>query len=83
MSQAAIGIDVGGTKVSVTLGTEVGKILARKEFPTPLRAKSKQALIQINAIVLVPNIVVEARLRKFGVAAGCANIAHFASARNG
>jgi len=30
----AIGIDIGGTKISLVLGTEKGKILARREIPT-------------------------------------------------
>lgn len=65
MSKAAIGIDIGGTKVSVTLGTEAGKILARKEFSTPLRAKSKEALARIDAIIT--DFLTVARLRKMRV----------------
>ncbi len=65
MSKAAIGIDVGGTKVSVVLGTDAGKIFARKEFPTPLRAKSKEALLQINAIIA--DFLTISKLRKIRV----------------
>jgi len=34
MTQYAIGIDIGGTKISLVLGTEKGKIFSRREIPT-------------------------------------------------
>jgi len=51
MSKAAIGIDIGGTKISVTLGTEKGKILAEKRFSTPLYAQAKKAHEILNDII--------------------------------
>lgn len=65
MSKTAIGIDVGGTKVSVTLGTDQGKILARKEFATPLRTEAKLALTKLDEII--PDFLTVARLRKLHV----------------
>ena len=66
MNKTAIGIDVGGTKVSVSLGTIAGKILARREFPTPLREKSKEALARLDEIIT--DFLTIARLRKLRVA---------------
>ncbi|MEI7751945.1 MAG: ROK family protein [Candidatus Omnitrophota bacterium] len=43
----AIGIDVGGTKISVTLGTSSGKILARKKVTTRILSKSKACVEEI------------------------------------
>lgn len=63
--RAAIGIDVGGTKISVVLGTETGKILARRAFPTPLRKHSKEALTALQAIIT--DFLTVARLRKIRV----------------
>lgn len=44
MNKAAIGIDIGGTKIAVTLGTERGKILLREEFPTPVGGNVRKAI---------------------------------------
>lgn len=65
MNYAAIGIDVGGTKVAVVLGTAQGKVLARREFLTPLKKKAKQALPQIREIIA--DFLTVARLRKMRV----------------
>lgn len=61
----AIGIDIGGTKISVTLGAGSGKILARREFKTPLRTEAKKAITQISAIIL--DFLTIAKLRKVRV----------------
>ena len=63
--RTAIGIDIGGTKISVVLGTEKGKILARKVFPTLLGSKSKQALVQLNEITA--DFLTVAKLKKLRV----------------
>lgn len=65
MSKAAIGIDVGGTKVSVTLGTEKGTVLARKEFSTPVGPQAKQALRKLHEIIT--DFLTVARLRRLRV----------------
>jgi len=49
--KTAIGIDIGGTKISVTLGTALGKIIAQREFSTPLRLEASKAIPQISLIV--------------------------------
>jgi glucokinase len=43
----AIGIDIGGTKISLVLGTEKGKILARREIATGTRAKTKTCIKEL------------------------------------
>lgn len=40
MLKYALGVDIGGTKVSVTLGNSSGKILVRKKILTQIRTKS-------------------------------------------
>ena len=65
MKKAAIGIDVGGTKISVVLGTEKGKVLARKVFSTPLRSKSKEALVQLRKIIF--DFLLLAKIKKIRV----------------
>ncbi len=42
--KTAIGIDIGGTKISMVLGTEKGKILARTEIPTLKGKKTRQGI---------------------------------------
>jgi glucokinase len=43
----AIGIDIGGTKISLVLGTEKGKILTRREIKTGTRAKTKACIQEL------------------------------------
>ena len=45
----AIGIDIGGTKISLVLGTEKGKILARREIPTCTGTKTKACIQELTA----------------------------------
>ena len=42
--KTAIGVDIGGTKISMVLGTEKGKILARREIPTLTGKKTRQGV---------------------------------------
>lgn len=49
MIQYAIGIDIGGTKISMVLGTEKGKILARREIPTWTGARTKACVKELAA----------------------------------
>lgn len=65
MNQAAIGIDIGGTKIALVLGTKQGKVLARRQFPTPLGRKAKQALFEIDQIIT--DFLTIARLKKIKV----------------
>jgi glucokinase len=52
----AIGIDIGGTKISLVLGTEKGKILARREIATGIRTKTaaciKELVSNLRALIL-------------------------------
>lgn len=45
----AIGIDIGGTKISIALGTEKGEILAQREIPTRTQAKTKSCIQELAA----------------------------------
>ncbi len=47
----AIGIDIGGTKISVTLGTSSGKILIRKKVLTRTGSRSKACIREIGTCV--------------------------------
>lgn len=51
MIKYAIGIDIGGTKISVTLGTSDGKILARKKIMTRVRSESTACVQEIFASI--------------------------------
>ena len=44
-----LGIDVGGTKVALALGTEAGKLIARDVFPTPMSGTALRDLDEIAA----------------------------------
>lgn len=43
----AIGVDIGGTKISISLGTSSGRILIQREIPTQKGLKVKQSLRDI------------------------------------
>jgi glucokinase len=47
--QYAVGIDIGGTKISIVLGTSSGKILARREIPTWTGAQTKVCVKELAA----------------------------------
>ena len=51
MSDLLIGIDIGGTKCAVVLGSTVPEILDRIEFPTKTEEGSEQAIINIENAV--------------------------------
>ena len=63
--KAAIGIDIGGTKIAVTLGTERGKILLREEFPTPVQKNVRKAVPLMTEIIR--RFLINAKLKKFRV----------------
>ena len=58
----AIGVDIGGTKISVTLGTSNGKILVRKKIPTLTGPKSKACFQEI--IASIEGILLEFKVPK-------------------
>src|SRR5690349_21771025 len=41
-----IGIDIGGTKIAGGIVTDVGKVVAREERPTPIKEGGKQILAE-------------------------------------
>jgi len=47
MSKLAIGIDIGGTKISMVLGTSSGKILARRVISTQTGAQTRSCLNEL------------------------------------
>jgi len=68
----AIGIDIGGTKISLVLGTEKGKILARREIATGTRAKAKACVKEL--ISNLGSLIREANISPkqiLGIGVGC------------
>lgn len=49
MKKYAIGIDIGGTKITIVLGTSAGKVLARREIRTGTGAKTKDCIRELAA----------------------------------
>ncbi|MFA5160422.1 MAG: ROK family protein [Candidatus Omnitrophota bacterium] len=47
MKKYAIGIDIGGTKISMVLGTSSGKVLACREIPTQTGANTKSCIKEL------------------------------------
>ncbi len=45
----AVGIDIGGTKISLALGTEKGRILTRDEIPTQTEKKTGACIRELSA----------------------------------
>lgn len=72
MMKYAIGIDIGGTKISLVLGTEKGKILARREIATGTRAKTKTCIQELTSHLksLIQSAHVPAS-KILGVGVGC------------
>ncbi len=68
----AIGVDIGGTKISLVLGTETGKILARREIATWTGAKTKacvkELVMNLRALILHSSIPPQKIL---GIGVGC------------
>ena len=50
--KTAIGIDIGGTKISMVLGTESGRILARRIIPTRTGSRARQGLVELTENLL-------------------------------
>ena len=68
----AIGIDIGGTKISIALGTGAGKILARREIVTGIRTKTKACVKELSANLEA--LIRESRVPKqkiLGIGVGC------------
>ncbi|MFH1800145.1 MAG: ROK family protein [Candidatus Omnitrophota bacterium] len=68
----AVGIDIGGTKISLVLGTEKGKILARHEIKTGVRAKTKACVKELasNLRTLILHSCVSPK-KILGIGVGC------------
>ena len=68
----ALGVDIGGTKISLVLGTEKGKILARREIPTWTGARTKACVQELasnlRAMIIHSGV---APTRILGVGVGC------------
>ena len=72
LKKLAIGIDIGGTKISLVLGTDKGKILARREILTRTgngtRACVKDLIANLRALILRSGISPKKIL---GIGVGC------------
>lgn len=72
MIKYAIGIDIGGTKISLVLGTEKGKVLARREIPTGTGRRTsrciKELAANLRALILKSGISPKKIL---GIGVGC------------
>ena len=62
MKQGIIGIDIGGTKISVSLGTRKGKILAKKVFSSGNGKRVKDSIERIESSV--SSLLSECRFKK-------------------
>ena len=72
MIKYAIGIDIGGTKISLVLGTEKGKILARREIPTLTGSRTKTCIQNLAAHLKI--LIRESAIPKkkiLGIGVGC------------
>ncbi len=68
----AVGIDIGGTKISLALGTDKGRILVREEIPTRTGSKSGDCVRELAAKVKA--LIREASVPKrqiVGIGVGC------------
>lgn len=72
MTQYAVGIDIGGTKISMTLGTDAGKILAQRVIATGTRTKTKACVKELvsNLRALIPHSCVPPK-KILGIGVGC------------
>jgi len=77
LKKYAIGIDIGGTKISIVLGTEKGKILARREILTGTgsgtRACVKDLAVNLRALIVRSGISPKKIL---GIGVGCPGAVH-------
>lgn len=46
-----IGVDIGGTKISVALGNNAGRMVEKKVFPTRYRAQAKHSISEIQSAI--------------------------------
>lgn len=68
----AVGIDIGGTKVSIALGNEKGRILVHREIPTQTRAKTKACIRELTQSL--KSLINESGVPKkkiLGIGVGC------------
>ena len=68
----AIGIDIGGTKISIVMGTEKGKILARREIPTKTGSGTRDCVK--NLTVNLRSLIIHSRIapkKILGIGVGC------------
>ena len=70
--QYAIGIDIGGTKISMALGTSSGKILARREIVTGTGSKTKACVreLALNLRALILHSCISPK-KILGIGVGC------------
>ncbi len=72
MTRYAIGIDIGGTKISMGLGTSAGRILARREIETGIRGETKASVKEL--VLNLQALIRESGLPKkkiLGIGVGC------------
>jgi glucokinase len=68
----AIGIDIGGTKIGITLGDERGKILAHREITTGIRSRTPSCIKEL--VSNLRSLIQESRIPKkqiLGIGVGC------------
>ncbi|HTL46482.1 MAG TPA: ROK family protein [Verrucomicrobiae bacterium] len=63
--KTAIGIDIGGTKISMVLGTPSGKILVHRRIPTRTGAETKACIAELKAAIR--EILHTAKAKKYKV----------------
>ena len=68
----AIGIDIGGTKISLALGTAQGRILTRREIPTRTGTKTKVCIKELTAclVTLIKGFAIPKK-KILGIGVGC------------
>ena len=72
MIQYAIGIDIGGTKIGITLGDGRGKILVYREIETGTRSETQACIKEL--VLNLKSLVQESRIPKrqiLGIGVGC------------
>jgi glucokinase len=72
MTHFALGIDIGGTKISIVLGTEKGRVLARREILTKTGSKTPSCVKELTAHLR--SLIIRSGIspKKFlGIGVGC------------
>nr|MBU9888907.1 ROK family protein [Candidatus Omnitrophota bacterium] len=68
----AVGIDIGGTKISLVLGTEKGKVLLRDEIPTRTGPQARRCVQELTArLKLLLRQSGVSRKKILGIGIGC------------